>query len=121
LKPLKPFELVFSVFSVYFDVKIEKLKTMKKEEMRKAVDLEIEMADLLHDIEEMEALRRNNFSFNEERQLLETCLLGTARGRAKHYLRMLRDVARNTSAIQQLRSHYEELENEYRSLFEIEN
>ena len=94
---------------------------MKKEEMRKAVDLEIEMADLLHDIEEMEALRRNNFSFNEERQLLETCLLGTARGRAKHYPRMLRDVARNTSAIQQLRSHYEELENEYRSLFEIEN
>ena len=47
-------------------------------------------------------LRSDDDFFNEERDLLNTCLLGTARARAAYYLDLLRFIARNTSALDEL-------------------
>lgn len=47
-------------------------------------------------------LRSDDDFFNEERELLNTCLLGTARARATNYLSLLRFIARNTNALDEL-------------------
>lgn len=47
-------------------------------------------------------LRSDDDFFNEERDLLNTCLLGTARARATNYLSLLRFIARNTNALDEL-------------------
>lgn len=47
-------------------------------------------------------LRSDDDFFNEERELLNTSLLGTARARAINYLSLLRFIARNTNALDEL-------------------